>query len=149
MWWVDLRDFEIKYLEADKKKSSSIALVFWFCWIDGCLFNKKISACQRLYCFRYQRDRFLFYSIFINLSKAELMQLNYIVWWCFFPRGKFQWSSNVTKNNSYFIWFIDIVEVFGQDKSTYITADELFYFLDCLFRGLSKILVRNNEAKPF
>jgi hypothetical protein len=43
---------------------------------------------------------------------------------------------------------LDIAVIFGSDKTNHITSDEFFFFIDCLFRGMSKCLICKGESKP-
>eukprot|EP01017_Pseudomicrothorax_dubius_P028407 TRINITY_DN3368_c0_g1_i1.p1 TRINITY_DN3368_c0_g1~~TRINITY_DN3368_c0_g1_i1.p1 ORF type:complete len:160 (-),score=10.75 TRINITY_DN3368_c0_g1_i1:413-892(-) len=42
----------------------------------------------------------------------------------------------------------DICEIFGGESASSLNKDEFFYFLDSLFRGLPKCLLRKDESKP-
>ncbi|CAD8047207.1 unnamed protein product [Paramecium sonneborni] len=44
--------------------------------------------------------------------------------------------------------FYNIAVIFGSDKTHHITSDEFFFFIDCLFRGISKVLICKGENKP-
>ncbi|KAM3144751.1 hypothetical protein pb186bvf_003060 [Paramecium bursaria] len=42
----------------------------------------------------------------------------------------------------------NIANMFGSDQTNNMTQDEFFFFLDSLFRGLSKVLICKGETKP-
>ena len=43
---------------------------------------------------------------------------------------------------------VDIAVIFGSDKTNHITSDEFFFFLDCVFRGISKVLICKGDTRP-
>jgi len=42
----------------------------------------------------------------------------------------------------------DIIEIFGGEQPNAITQGEMHWFLDALFRGLFKILIKKGEKAP-
>lgn len=56
---------------------------------------------------------------------------------------KYRISSKKKNQNLTFI--IDIVEIFGQEKSNSISADEAYFFFDSFFKGLFKIILKKGQ----
>ncbi len=54
-------------------------------------------------------------------------------------RNLFLFKSDFTK---------DIIEIFGGEQPNAITQGEMHWFLDALFRGLFKILIKKGDKAP-
>lgn len=47
------------------------------------------------------------------------------------------------------LWlFVDIIEIFGGEQPNAITQGEMHWFLDSLFRGLFKVILKKGEKAP-
>jgi hypothetical protein len=110
-------------------------------WFDSAeemqLLSNKRNALAELY-------KILDYN---GLGRIDTMELFAVI--LLSIEGKFEVLINSNLSISYYLFsYLDIMLIFGFSEEGKFYRDEFHFFLDCLFRGIMKLVIPTREKKP-